>query len=320
MGNVQEGIEIDYSQGVAVNCNFSGNQDGVDLSNSVFKARYCSFLNNTNRGAYADYACSVDASDCWWGNFTGPYHSSKNPTGTGDTISNYIYFEPWQTELYQHAVLMSDFRCMVDKLNWRVVYPDENTPKPLGCFAASVSDWLASAFITTKLPRYLEGLDTDPAFVDQVTGEQVGDPGTGVISFGGPIVNPIVKRAEDPGTPEADRAPVKFNNGGDTFYFQYANGTNVPGAELPLSVINNNEDMFLIETYIDGEGRVLILCYGFGWKGTYAAGKFIDTVIIPEIDFFNNKWIIVHWEDGNGDGFVNDPGEGDPYSVIQTGN
>jgi parallel beta-helix repeat protein len=320
LNNDDEGLEIDYSQGVAVNCNFSGNHRGVEAVSTAFRSRYCSFEDNIDLGVYADFLCIFNASDCWWGNMTGPYHYSNNPTGTGDQVSDYVEFEPWQTQLYQPDTLISGFRCGLDELNWRVIYPDDETPKPLGCVAASVSDWLASAFVTTKLPGYVEGLDTNASFVDQSTGEAVGDPDSGIITFGGPFVNPIVKRAEDDATAIVDRAPVKFYNGGDTFYFQYANGTNIPGAELPLSVINVDEDLFVIETYTDGDGRLMMICYGFGWPGTYAAGKFFDTAVFPHLASFTDGWVIVHWDDTNSDSFVNEPGEGDTYSIVAVGN
>jgi hypothetical protein len=77
--------------------------------------------------------------------------------------------------------------------------------------------------------------------------------------------------------------------------------------------------MFVIEAYKDGSNRPIMLCYGFGWKGTYAAGKYFDQVIYPGIDSYTSSWVIVHWEDTNGDGFVNPPNDGDSYTVIATG-
>jgi hypothetical protein len=84
-------------------------------------------------------------------------------------------------------------------------------------------------------------------------------------------------------------------------------------------VINSNMDMFLIESYRDGDGRYILLCYGFGWKGTYAAGKYFDTEIYPNIGSYPCAWIIVKWEDTNGNGFVNTAADGDTYTVIATG-
>jgi parallel beta-helix repeat protein len=200
----------------------------------------------------------------------------------------------------------------------RLIYPSEQTPKPLSCAAAMVSDWLSSAFISTKLESFSEGIDTESAFVNQATGKPVGAAGSCVISFGGPVVNPIVKYAEGDATPAGDRAPVKFYADAGTFYFQLQDGTSITGANLPVSVINNNMDMFVIETYKDTDGRNILLCYGLGWQGTYAAGKYFDTEIYPKIASYSCSWIIVKWEDTNANGFVNTAAEGDTYTVIAT--
>ena len=77
--------------------------------------------------------------------------------------------------------------------------------------------------------------------------------------------------------------------------------------------------MFVIESYRDGDGRYILLCYGFGWKGTYAAGKYFDTKIYPNIAFHDYTWAIVQWEDTNGNGFVNTETDGDTYTLIATG-
>ena len=198
----------------------------------------------------------------------------------------------------------------------RMVYPSTEASKPLGCASAWVSDWLASMAVSTELLNLTEGLDTDSAFVNQTSGKALGNTGTGIISFGGPLVNPIVKHAENDSTPTADRAPIKFHDEVGTFYFQHSNGSSIQGANLPISVINNNEDMFVIEIYRDGDARNMMLCYGFGWKGTYAAGKYFHSIIHPSITSYNVGWVIVKWQDTNMDGFVNGPNDGDVYTVI----
>jgi hypothetical protein len=216
---------------------------------------------------------------------------------------------------YATAPALSNFEGQFAANNVKVTYPSDSAQKPLGCAAAWVSDWMASAFVTTKLQSYIEGLDTNSNFVDQTTGRPQGDISQGIISFGGPVVNPIVKYAESSGTPSVDRAPIRFYTDGATFYFQHWDGSSITGANLPASVINNDQDMFVIEIYLDASGRYVMLCYGFGWKGTYAAGKYFQT-IYPDLASYNFTWIVVKWQDTNGDGFVNNPGDGDTYSVI----
>jgi hypothetical protein len=181
-----------------------------------------------------------------------------------------------------------------------------------------LSDWQASAYITTKLVDYSEGLDTDEAFIDQITGETTAAPLRGLVSFGGPFVNPLVKRAESMETPPSDRAPIKFHQENGTYYFQKVNGVSIPGAQLSQSDVNTDQDLFVLESFRDSEGRYNLLCYGFGWKGTYAAGKYFHSEMYPELEAFPYNWIIVKWEDTNGDEFVNGPGDGDTYTVIAT--
>ncbi len=201
----------------------------------------------------------------------------------------------------------------------RMIYPSEQTPKPLGCSAAMVSDWTASAFIYTKLETVVEGTDTNSAFVNQTTGKPLGATGTGIVSFGGPVVNPVVAYAESEETPAGDRAPIRFYQNAGTLYFQLQDGTGISGANMSSSVINGNVDMFVIEVFQDSNGRNVMLCYGFGWKGTYAAGKYFETEIYPDITSYPYSWLIVQWEDTNGDGFVNTTADGDTYTVIATG-
>ena len=105
---------------------------------------------------------------------------------------------------------------------------------------------MASAFVSTKLNNVTEGLDTDSGFVNQTSGEALGASGVGVLTFGGPFVNPIVKRAENSSTPEEDRAPIQFVDMDGQGNFQYANGTAIPNASLPWWQVNDDRNMFII--------------------------------------------------------------------------
>lgn len=216
--------------------------------------------------------------------------------------------------------LIADFdTCFVTNQDLRMIYPSDGAEKPLGCCAAAVSDWLSSAFFFVELQGVKEGLDTDGSFIDQATGVALGEPDTGVISLGGPSVNPIAMYAEAESTPLEDRAPIQFHSEGDVFYFRSRDGTDIPGASLPIGVINVDMDIFVIETYVDGGDRYILLSYGFGWKGTYAAGKYFNTVVHPNLESYTYSWIIVKWEDTNGDGFVNTEIDGDSYTLIASG-
>lgn len=240
-----------------------------------------------------------------------------SPTVTGIDDFNFVTIITAST---LEVCLISDFStCFVTNPGLRMIYPSDGARKPLGCCAASVSDWLSSAFFFVELQSVKEGLDTDGSFIDQATGVALGEPGTGIISLGGPIVNPIAMYAEAESTPLEDRAPIRFHSEGDFFYFRSRNGSDIPEASLPIGVINVDKDLFVIETYVDGRGRYILLCYGFGWKGTYAAGKYFNTVVHPNLESYTCSWIIVKWEDTNGDGFVNTEADGDAYILIASG-
>jgi|SRR5271157_695289 len=217
------------------------------------------------------------------------------------------------------SVGLSDFVDLFSNNTSVMIYPSTSTSKPLGCGAALIMDKMASMFVSTKLSNCTEGPDTQAAFVDQTSGRPLGASGTGIISFGGPLVNLVVRYAENLSTPSADRAPIRFNSQNGVFSFQYANGSSIPGTSTSSSALNGTQDFFVIETFMDGGGRYQMLCYGFDWEGTYAAGLYFDTAIYPNLASQNESWIIVNWNDTNGDGLVNGPGGGDTYTVIAQG-
>jgi predicted outer membrane repeat protein len=42
-----------------------------------------------------DTTIIVSADSNWWGDATGPYHPTANPGGLGDSVSDYVDFDPW---------------------------------------------------------------------------------------------------------------------------------------------------------------------------------------------------------------------------------
>jgi len=41
---------------------------------------------------------TMNAENNWWGSASGPTHSTANPCGTGDVVSDYVDFSPWYYE------------------------------------------------------------------------------------------------------------------------------------------------------------------------------------------------------------------------------
>jgi len=51
-------------------------------------------------GVNSDCTCTVDARNCFFGDASGPYHPTSNPTGTGSRVSDCVLFSPWWLEPY----------------------------------------------------------------------------------------------------------------------------------------------------------------------------------------------------------------------------
>lgn len=53
--------------------------------------------NNTDYGIDAsdNFGFTFNATDNWWGNNSGPYHPTLNPTGTGNNVTDDVIFDPW---------------------------------------------------------------------------------------------------------------------------------------------------------------------------------------------------------------------------------
>jgi len=213
------------------------------------------------------------------------------------------------------APSLRDFDMLLATNNVRMIYPSDSPDKPLERSPAMVSDWLASAFVYTKLENVTEGLDTDSNFVNQTTGNPVGVSGIGIISFGGPVVNVPVYYYEVNKIARVVYCGVPGAAGLGEPWSQWclANGSAIPEAAIGTT---DGLDLFLIEMFPDPEGRCVFIAYGIGWKGTYAAGKYFHRIIYPNLDSYNVSWVIVKWMDTNGDGFVNAPDDGDTYTIL----
>lgn len=52
---------------------------------------------NTNYGVYNVTTSAANFANTWWGSATGPLHTTQNPSGTGNAVSNNVTFSPWLT-------------------------------------------------------------------------------------------------------------------------------------------------------------------------------------------------------------------------------
>jgi hypothetical protein len=79
---------------------------------------------------------------------------------------------------------------------------------------------------------------------------------------------------------------------GGLLSFRERDGTPIPGASLRLVDVSRGKDLFVIEAYSDSEGSQLLFCYGLGWKGTYAAGKYYFKEIHGDPASYPYVWMV----------------------------
>jgi hypothetical protein len=229
-------------------------------------------------------------------------------------------FDPacWSLYVKVEESYLLDFQSIFEMNSVNTIYPSDSESKPLGCRGAKETDWLASAFVTSNLENYNEGLDIEDSFIDQVSDEPLGEVGSGIICFGGPLVSVPVMFYE-----LNKHAPVVYCGvngsrgvGEPWSQWYFANGTSITETAIGT---DNSTDLFLMEVFKDDENRYVLLSYGIGWKGTYAAVKYFETMIYPNLSSYTDEWIIVKWEDSNGNGFVNREIDGDAYTILARG-
>jgi hypothetical protein len=172
--------------------------------------------------------------------------------------------------------------------------------KPSGAGYASLSDWTAAGYIVGMVSnRQQEVTDTNPAIIDTSTGEPALQDET-IVLFGGPIVNAPVNYYEDNRV-----APVYWGNVNGTFYWFLTDGSRLDATAMSFSQIAaGTQDMFVLETFIDSSGNKVYIVYGYGWKGTFAGGKFFKFIIYPDIDSYADSYYVFKWVDSSSDGFV----------------
>jgi parallel beta-helix repeat protein len=92
------GIGMDNSSPTIEGCYIAENTgDGIYCeNNSTPTIHYCDIIDNAGYALHNISPVTIDAENNWWGHASGPYHST-NPSGQGDTVSDYVDFDPWGT-------------------------------------------------------------------------------------------------------------------------------------------------------------------------------------------------------------------------------
>ena len=80
--------------------NFTGNYLGIyvfDTQTTLtgITINFNKIVGNSECGVLNEGGETLDATNNWWGDASGPYHKTLNPDGTGDAVSDNVDFEPW---------------------------------------------------------------------------------------------------------------------------------------------------------------------------------------------------------------------------------
>lgn len=92
------GISIYSSSPTITNSIIRDNVDyGISISSGSPLITLNSIENNAMEGIYNSSGQVVTAEGNWWGDSTGPYHATSNPSGQGDSVGDYVDYDPWLT-------------------------------------------------------------------------------------------------------------------------------------------------------------------------------------------------------------------------------
>jgi len=168
-----------------------------------------------------------------------------------------------------------------------------------------LSDWLALGMPIGMSTNYQFVTTDTHTSVVAPDGSIVPDPNFSVVLGGGWLVNGPVKYYElTVGVTPAYAQIV----GGKVYFYSRSTGLAIPGTEMDASVVSTNQDMFIMMAFKDpANGRHVIILYGYGWKGTYAAAvmfKMLGRLLIPAL--LEDAYYIYKWTDSNGDLFVDE--------------
>ena len=77
-------------------CTISNNNLGIIVDDDGnLTAHSNNIFSNDRNGVYKPSPPPVDATGNWWGHPSGPYHSTTNPSGEGNSVSDNVSYAGW---------------------------------------------------------------------------------------------------------------------------------------------------------------------------------------------------------------------------------
>jgi len=68
---------------------------GITLFDGTLSIHHSSLHDNTDYGVLNNGGTIIDATNNWWGDASGPYHPTLNPSATGNGVSDNVLVAPW---------------------------------------------------------------------------------------------------------------------------------------------------------------------------------------------------------------------------------
>jgi hypothetical protein len=137
--------------------------------------------NNSSYGLYNSTAAtsSLNAIYNYWGDASGPYHAIYNASGTGDTVSNHVDFDPWLEEMHYLYVVNGALITAVDNskdIDWG------GTSDYMSAWYGGVDLWNSLGDVT---------IATDTVFtVEDLTISDVNEPSEAFVAVYNPNSSP----------------------------------------------------------------------------------------------------------------------------------
>ena len=95
--NFRAGITLLDSSVSISNTTVTNSWYGLYINTSTPTLTCNNFYNNNGYGLFNNTPTApVNATNHWWGVSSGPYHTSLNPGGAGNAVSNGVIFDPWR--------------------------------------------------------------------------------------------------------------------------------------------------------------------------------------------------------------------------------
>ena len=181
----------------------------------------------------------------------------------------------------------------------------------------NAADMMASTITANCPPDVMvhTANQTDPALVDQTTGQPLAGGGVTYVLGGGPFPDKPLKWLER--TQQVTKLYFDAPDGINFYWRERTSGN--PVAMMAGASCSAHADQFVTELVTDPmSGTLSLVGYGAcsGGKGTLAAAYYYANVLLPNKASYPDSWYVFSWSDDDGNAA---PDAGDTFTVLAHG-